>query len=300
MRIDRGWDLRGRTVVVTGANSGIGLATAEALAAMGARLLITARDQRRGVEAVERIRQRSGNGQVELVELDLARLDSVRAAAADILRRAPELHVLINNAGVTMSQRRLTPDGYETTVQVNHLGPFLLTNLLLDRLRASAPARIVVVSSVAHCRADLDLDDLMCERRRYIGLAQYARTKLMNLLFTRELARRLSGTGVVANAVHPGTVRTGFGLGGDATGPLRLGLWIARWFFLSPRQGARPSIYLAAAPEAATLTGGYWTRRGLQAPAPAAYDDVLARRLWDLSEELVGLRPGSVAVAPSA
>lgn len=283
-------DLSGRTVLITGGNSGIGKATAAALTGAGASVVITARDPQRGAQAVDDIRKAAGGrGSIAVRELDLARLDSVRSFAASFLAEHPRLDVLILNAGLTAAKRTVTEDGFETLFQVNHLAHFLLTHLLLDRLIESSPSRVVVVASSSHRQAGrLDFDDLQAERN-YVGLRAYARTKLANVLFARELARRLQGTGVTANALHPGTVRTGWGADGDAGFLLTVGLKMASWVFLSPEQGARTSVYLAASPEVKDATGGYYVRRRLARPAPAARDDDAARRLWQVSEELLGL-----------
>ena len=285
-------DLSGRTVLITGGNSGIGKATAAALTAAGASVVITARDPERGAQAVDDIRAAArGRGSMEVRALDLARLASVRAFAAEFLADHPRLDVLILNAGLTAAKRTVTQDGFETLFQVNHLSHFLLTHLLQERLVASAPARVVVVSSSSHRQAGaLDFDDLQSERG-YVGLRAYARTKLANVLFTRELARRLDGTGVTANALHPGTVRTGWGADGDAGRLLGLGLFLARWVFLSPEQGARTSVYLAGSPQVEGRTGGYYVRRRLRQPGANALDDAAARRLWQVSEQLLGLDP---------
>lgn len=281
-------DLSGRTILITGGNSGIGKATAAALARGGAGVVITARNLQRGEEAAEEIRS-TARGTVEVRELDLARLESVRSFAKSFLADHPRLDVLILNAGLTTAKREVTEDGFEMHFQVNHLAHFLLTHLLRERLIESAPARVVVVASSAHRQAGkLDFDDLQSEKG-FIGLRVYARSKLANVMFARELARRLDGTGVTVNSVHPGTVRTGWGADGDAGRLLSLGLFLARWWFLSPEQGAATSIYLAASPEVEGKTGGYYARRRLQEPAPAARDDAAARRLWEVSEQLLGL-----------
>jgi NAD(P)-dependent dehydrogenase (short-subunit alcohol dehydrogenase family) len=281
--------LLGQTVLVTGGNSGIGRAAAAELARRRARVVITARDRRRGEEAVAQISRSAGWAQLEVADLDLARLSSVRACAERFLGSHERLDVLVLNAGGMQAQRRVTEDGFELTFQANHLGHFLLTRLLLDRLVASAPARVVVVSSVIHRRSGgLDFDDLQSERG-YRGMQVYARAKLANLLFARELARRLDRTGVTVNALHPGTVRTGWGDDGDAGPLLRAGLKLARPFFLSPEQGARTIVHLAAAPEVAGETGGYWVRGRRRQPAAVGRDDEAARRLWEHSSRLVGL-----------
>ena len=288
MAKDAAADMHGKTVVVTGGNSGIGLATAVALARAGARVLVTARDKGRGEAAAEHVRQRSGSEAVELVVFDLASLSSVRSGAAELLSRSDRLDVLVNNAGVVLSHRQVTPDGLESTFAVNHLGHFLLTALLRDRLAASAPARVVTVASTAHkgARGGLDFDDLQSERH-YRGMQVYARSKLANIYFTTELARRLQGTGVTANCVHPGTVATGYARDGDASGFLAFGVRVIKPFILTPEQGARTSIYLASSPEVAAVTGRYFVKCKPRTPSKAARDDTAAARLWEVSEQLV-------------
>lgn len=288
-------DMAGRTVLVTGANSGIGLETCVALARGGARVLATARDPERGRAAVEQIRTRAGAGAVELVGLDLASLASVRACAADVRARADRLDVLVHNAGGVVGARRETTDGFEMTLGVNHLGPFLLTHELAPLLAATPGARVVTVSSLAHRRGELDLDDLMFERRPYASMAAYAASKLANVLFARELARRLAPAGVVSNALHPGTVRSNFARDGEGHWLLRLGVRIAAPLFVDAERGASTSVHLAASPAVAGLTGQYLSRRRVVRPAPAARDDALARALWRRSAELVGVAPGWAA-----
>ena len=284
--------MAGRTVIVTGGNSGIGFETAAALAGAGARVIITARDRERGGAAVEEIRARGGSGSVELSVFDLGRLESVREGAADLLGRAPRIDVLVNNAGLMLTERRETADGFETTFGVNHLGPFLLTMLLLDRVRESAPARIVNVSSTAHqsARNGLDFDDLQ-STKGYAGMAVYGRSKLANIYFTTELARRLSGTGVTVNSLHPGTIRSGFGGDGDAGGFFGWGIKVARPFMAGPAKGAETSVYLASAPEVEGVTGQFFAKCRPKTPSKAARDDAAAARLWELSEQMVGLVP---------
>ena len=283
-------DMTGQTVVVTGGNSGIGFETAAALAAMGARVLVTARNADRGRAAVAGIADRTPGAQVQLVVFDLADLSSVRRGAAEILEQAPRLDVLVNNAGLVLSERRVTVDGYEATFATNHLGPFLLTNLLLDRMRASAPARIVNVASTAHnsARKGMPFDDLQSEGR-YRAMRVYGQSKLANILFTNELARRLEGTRVTANSLHPGTVRTGYGADGDARGLLAVGLKVSGPFFLSPAKGARTSVYLASSAEVDGVSGQYFVKCKPRTPRTWARDPDAAQRLWRVSEELVGL-----------
>lgn len=282
--------MKGKTVVVTGANSGIGLETAAELARAGARTVLTARDAGRGEAAVAEVRRRAGHDEVSLVVFDLASLASVRQGAAEILDRCDRIDVLVNNAGLVLSKRQETTDGFEATFAINHLGPFLLTGLLLDRITKSAPARIVNVSSTAHqgARRGLDFDDLQA-RRGYRGMQVYSRSKLANIYFTTELARRLAGTGVTANCLHPGTVATGYGRDGDATGVLGFGVRVIKPFVLTPAQGARTSVYLASSPEVRDVTGEYFVRCRSRRPSKAARDPEAARRLWEVSEQLVGL-----------
>jgi NAD(P)-dependent dehydrogenase (short-subunit alcohol dehydrogenase family) len=279
----------GRVVLITGGNAGIGKETAVALASMGARVVFTARDEARGSDARTEIRTRSGSDEVEVMPLDLARFASVRDFAKRWGDEHDQLDVLVNNAGLILNSRRQTDDGYEMTFQVNHLGPFLLTQLLRDQLVAGDDARVVNVASDAHssARRGLDFDDLQ-STRHYRGFRVYGKTKLANILFTRELARRWAGTGVTANAVHPGFVASSFGRDGD-TGRFGALLFpLLKPFALSPEQGARTQVYVASAPELAGITGGYWVKSAPATPSAAAQDDAAAARLWQVSEELVG------------
>ncbi len=280
--------MHGKTVVITGANSGVGKATAVALATAGAKTVITARSEERGLEALADIRRASGSDQVELVVFDLADLASIRAGAGRILDRCPQLDVLVNNAGLVLSERSETKDGFESTFGTNHLGPFYLTQLLTDRLIASAPARVVNVASTAHrsARRGVGFEDLQ-SRRRYSGMNAYSRSKLANILFTNELARRLAGTGVTANSVHPGTVASGFARDHDATGFLAFGIKVIKPFILTPEQGARTSVYVASSPELAGVTGQYFVRCRPKTPSSAARDEAAAALLWSISEQLV-------------
>jgi NAD(P)-dependent dehydrogenase (short-subunit alcohol dehydrogenase family) len=280
--------MTGKTVVITGANAGIGLETAVALAKAGAKTLITARDRVRGEAAVADIRVRSSHDDVDVVVFDLASLASIRDGAAAILQQCSRIDVLVNNAGLVLSDRRETADGFEETFCVNHLGPFALTELLLERIKQSAPARIVNVASTAHqgARKGLDFDDLQ-STRGYSGMQVYSKSKLANIYFTTELARRLEGTGVTVNCLHPGTVATGFARDGDASGILAFGIKVIKPFILSAAQGARTSIYLASSPEVAGVTGEYFVKCRVRKPSRVAQDDEAARRLWKRSEELV-------------
>jgi NAD(P)-dependent dehydrogenase (short-subunit alcohol dehydrogenase family) len=286
-------DMKGRTVVVTGGNSGIGFETAVALASMGARVLVTARNADKGRAAVSAIAERLGaDAQVQLVVFDLADLASVRRGAAEILEQAPRLDVLVNNAGLVLSERAETVDGYEATFATNHLGPFLLTNLLLDRITGSAPARIVNVASAAHsaARRGMPFDDLQ-SKKQYRGMRVYGQSKLANILFTLELARRVEDRGVTANSLHPGTVRTGYGGDGDTRGILAFGIKMASPFFLSPAKGARTSVYLASSPDVEGVSGQYFVNCKPKQPSRWAQDPDAASRLWRVSEELVHLVP---------
>ena len=283
-------NMTGRTAVITGGNAGIGQATAEALAGLGAQVVITSRDPERGRRAVEEIRRTSGNDSIDNVTLDLASLASVRRCAKELAQRLDAIHVLDLNAGGVLSRRQVTEDGLEMQFQVNHLGHFLLTQLLLDTLVNSAPARVVVLSSWGHTQArrGLFFDDLQWEERRYGGTEVYGATKLMNLYFTFELAERLSGTGVTANALHPGFVASQFGHGGD-TRLLAVGLRIATPFARSPAKGARTAIWLASSPEVEATTGKYFVDCRQGEPSKAATDSDAAARLWEVSERLAGV-----------
>ena len=277
-----------KTIVVTGATSGIGRATALGLAPLDSRLILVGRDAGRAEETIAEIRKATGRKDVELVRGDFARQAEVRRVAEELLARTEKIHVLVNNAGVTMMKRTTTPDGFETTFAVNHLAYFLLTGLLLPRLRAAAPgARIVNVASDAHRWGALDFDDLQNERE-YKGLKVYGRSKTANILFTRELARRLEGSGVTVNAVHPGAVATRLGRG---SGPLVDLLQRALSVFMkSPEQGAETSLHLATAPELEGVTGRYFANKRERQPQPHATDPDLARRLWEVSEGMTGVR----------
>lgn len=280
----------GRVVVITGANSGIGKETAVGLARKGATTVLACRDKDKAANAADEIRRRAGAGagDVQVVALDLADLTSVAACAEELTGRFDRLHVLVNNAGGIWSTRALTAQGFEQTFGVNHLGHFYLTRLLLDRLRASAPSRIVNLTSFGHHFAPLGMryDDLQSERG-YVALEAYARSKLANLLFTRELARRLEGTGVTANAAHPGPVRSGFGMDGDLRGLSGIGNRVIRRFEISAEAGARTSIHLASAPELAERSGGYYARSKQAHMSRQARSVAAAERLWKVSEDLL-------------
>jgi retinol dehydrogenase-12 len=280
--------MRGKVALITGSNTGVGLETARGLAEQGATIVMTARSREKGDAAVADVKASTGNDDVELIVLDLASLESVRAAAREFLARHDRLDLLVNNAGLVLGDRRTTDDGFEATFGTNHLGHFELTRALLDVLRRSAPARVINVASDAHrISRGLDLDDLMYERRAYKGFRVYADSKLANILFTRELARRLDGTGVVVHAVHPGLVGSRFGRDGDMRGVLAFLAKLSGPFMLTPAQGAETSLHVALTEDAATSTGDYWEKKRRRRPNAAARDEEAARRLWSLSEQLL-------------
>ena len=279
--------ISGKTVLITGATSGIGLEASAKLAGMGAELVLVARDRARGEAAVAAVKRRSGSRAVALMRCDFTSLAQIRALAADVVASRPKLHILVNNAGSVSPSRVLTEDGIERTFAVNHLGPFLLTNLLLDLLRRSAPARVVTVASAAHRQGDMPLDDLQFESGRYGIMRAYARSKLANILFTAVLARRLAGTGVTANCLHPGAVATN--IWSHAPWYTRPLLAVAKLFMISAEKGADTIVYLAASPEVEGLTGGYYEKSQRVLPSAIAQDETIAKRLWERSAALVGL-----------
>ncbi len=274
--------LRDRVCLVTGATSGIGRVAATALADMGATVLLTGRDRGRGEAAVEEIRRRGGTA--EFLQADFASLQAVRELAAEVRSRHARLDVLLNNAGGVNLERRLTPDGIEQTFAVNHLATFLLTEELRDLLVASAPARIVTVSSEAHRALEtLDFDNLQGERR-YKPLLAYSISKLANVMFTYELDRQLRDRGVTANCVHPGVVNTG--IWGATRGFIRLLTWLAQPFMISAERGARPLIKLASDPECAAVSACYFKKEKAVRSSPLSYDIEVAARLWETSAEM--------------
>jgi NAD(P)-dependent dehydrogenase (short-subunit alcohol dehydrogenase family) len=272
--------------LVTGANAGIGYHTALGLARQGYEVVMLCRSAERGEEARQQIILASGNEAVHLLKADLASLADIRRAAGEFLGRFDRLDVLVNNAGLVRAKREETVDGFEMTFAVNHLAYFLLTHLLLDRLKAAAPARIVNVSSNAHLRSRFDFDDI--DRiQRFAPYGVYAQSKLANVWFTRALARRLEGTGVTVNALHPGVVRTN--IAGSGWHPLAVAFRFLGRFYLTPEQGAETSIFLASSPDVAGVTGQYFNRKKSVRAAPSAYNDEDAERLWRISAEMVGI-----------
>ncbi len=286
-------DLEGRTCIVTGATSGIGEASAEALALRGADVAIVCRSAERGAETKARIEQRAGRPCVRLFGADFERLAEVRRVAEELDRELPQVDVLLNNAGVTMLSRSETPDGHETTFAVNHLAPFLLTNLLMPKLLSRPGARIVNVASHAHRFGWLDLDDLQ-SRRRYSAMRVYGGSKLANILFTNELARRVGGRDLRVWSAHPGAVATR--LGANNGGLAKILLPVLALFFRTPAQGAATSILLCGDPEVDAPNGTYFADEKPVRLAGRAGDPELARSLWRESERLVGLGPGTDSI----
>jgi retinol dehydrogenase 14 len=280
--------MTGKTVLITGGTGGIGRAAAIGLASLGARVGITGRDRARAKRAAAEIARESGNPAVDVFVADMSSQTEVRRLAGDVLSAYPRLDVLLNNVGGFWAHRHVTADGLEHTLVLNHLAPFLLTNLLLERLIASAPARIVTVSSGAQAMGKIDFDDLMGERT-YSGQRAYNQSKLANVMFTYELARRLDGTGVTANVLHPGVTNTAFG----AEDPAR---WFAplvavmRPFMRSARRGADTAVYLASSPEVEGVSGRYFSDRRVKKTNKSSYDTATTARLWQVSADLVGLR----------
>ena len=282
----RGGPMTGRTVLVTGGTGGIGKATALGLAGLGAHVAITGRDRGRTENVAREIRA-AGDGQVAVFVADLSSQAEVRRLADEVLQVLPRIDVLVNNVGGYWNTRHVTADGLERTFALNHLAPFLLTNLLLDRLKQSAPARVVTVASNAQAMGRIDFDDLQGERS-YSGSRAYNQSKLANVLFTYELARRLRATSVTANALHPGVVSTAFGAE-DPGGAQRLFVPFMRPFMKTPTRGAATSIHLASAPELEKVTGQFFANSKARRSSKRSYDKVAAARLWQASADPVGL-----------
>ena len=280
-------DMSGKTCLVTGANAGIGRATALGLARMGAAVVMVCRNRERGESALAEIAAGSGSQDLDLLIADLSSQGSIRKLAGTLTSRFPRIHVLVNNAGVITSGRRLTVDGIETQFAVNHLAPFLLTNLLLDTLKESAPARIVTVSSQVHSKSPLDLDDLRSDLD-YTGSQVYRKTKLANILFTYELARRLDGSDVTATCLHPGVIATKL-LDDYMGGSRDAGFGSGESIGDSPEQGAAVVLHVATSPEIKGVSGKYFYDNAVRETAPITYDEDHARRLWEISADLTGL-----------
>ncbi|MEO8609428.1 MAG: SDR family oxidoreductase [Chloroflexota bacterium] len=279
-------EMDGKVVLITGATNGIGKAAALALAKKGASVTIVGRNPAKTAETVAEIKAQSGNTNIDSIIADLSSMAEVRKVAEAFKAKHARLDVLINNAGGVFAERIETVDGYEMTFAFNHLAYFLLTNLLLDTIKASAPARIVSVSSGAHRNGKINFDDLNSKNGNTMGT--YGNSKLANIMFTYELARRLEGTGVTANVLHPGVVRTGFGK--DVGGVMGFGIRLIAPFLLTPEQGADTIIYLASSPEVEGITGKYWDKRKAVKSIDASYDVSAQQRLWTVSEELTGLK----------
>jgi NAD(P)-dependent dehydrogenase (short-subunit alcohol dehydrogenase family) len=276
--------LIGKVAIVTGANTGIGKETARGLAAEGAMVVLAVRDLDKGEAARASIVETTGNADVFVLPLDLASKKSIRAFAATFAERFERLDVLVNNAGLWTRSRQTTEDGFERTFGVNHLGTFLLTHELLPLLERSAPSRVVVVSSGLHYRGKMDWDDLMAETRSYSGTRAYNQSKLANVLFTKALARRLEGTGVTVNALHPGVVATE--LTRELPGFLAK---LAKLFLLTPEQGAATSLHVAISQETATKSGAYFDDSREKIASRDARDEEAQERLWLISERLLGV-----------
>ena len=270
-----------KVCMITGANSGIGKATAKALAKMNATVVMVCRNRERGELAQKEIIEETGNNNIDLLLCDLSSQEQIRNLASEFTNKYSVLHVLINNAGIMLKNRKLSVDGFEMNFAVHVLAPFLLTNLLLSILKKSAPSRIINVASAAHKRAKIDFDDLQSENKKYRLFKIYGSSKLAELLFTYELSRRLEGSGVTANAVHPGVVNTN--LGRDQS---KFSQWFARKFFRSPEKGAETSIYLASSPEVEGVTGKYFIDKQPKQSSEESYNEDYAKKLWNVCVEL--------------
>ena len=277
--------MKGKTVVATGATSGIGEVAVLALAELGARIVFIARDEARAQATMRKLDAKAPGLGHRMHLADLSSMAETRKVGGAIAMIEPRVDVLINNAGALFAHRRVTPEGLELTFALNHMAYFVLTEALREKLIASAPARIISTSSTAHQGASLDFNDLQ-SAKGYNGYRAYGRSKLANILFTRELARRLAGAGVTANCLHPGAVATRFG---DSSGGMIGRLFpVVRLFFISPEKGADTIIYLASSREVADTTGAYFVKRKIKEPSQAARDDAAAKRLWEASEALAG------------
>ncbi|TMI56858.1 SDR family oxidoreductase [Candidatus Bathyarchaeota archaeon] len=275
-----------KVCLVTGGNSGIGKSVALGLAKMGATVVVVSRNKEKGETAVTDTVEKSGNNNVELIQADMSSQNSIHQLVNEFRARHEKLHLLINNAGVYLTKRSETEDGLESTFAVNHLGPFLLTSLLVDILKASAPSRIVNVTSDAHKGARVNFDDLQGERK-FSGWQAYGQSKLAMILYTRGLAKKLEGTGVTVNSAHPGVVRTNFAKNNG--GLVMLGFRFLGMFFISPESAAKRILYVATSPDLEGVTGKYFTKMHEVKSSQESYDDDSARRLWQISEQLTHL-----------
>ena len=279
------WDLKDKIALITGATSGIGLVAAKEIAKTGVRMVLVVRDQPRGMAAWEQITKSSGNENVELMIADLSSMEEIRLLAHDFKKKYKNLHLLVNNAAVVMAERTETVEGFETQFAVNHLAYFLMTNLLLDMLRSNASARIVNTASGTHKRAELDLDDLQTKKKKYRPMEVYGRTKLLNVIFTTELARRLKGTNVTVNCHTPGFRATN--LGRNMSPVMRFGM---RLFAGKAEKGAETLTYLATSPDVEGVSGKYFSDKKAAEPSKVSQEKETGHRLWAISEKLVGLK----------
>jgi len=277
-------NMEGKICLITGANSGIGYATAIGLAKLNAHVIMVCRNKERGESAQKEIIEKTGNKHVDLLLCDLSSLNSIREFAADFKTKYQSLHVLINNAGVMLSKRELSVDGFEMNFAVNHLAPFLLTNLLLDLLKKSAPSRIINIASAAHKYGTIDFEDLQGENKKHRFMGLYGDSKLALILTSYELSRRLEGSGVTLNLIHPGVVNTNLGM--DRNKPKK---GIVRRFFKSPEKAAETSIYLASSPEVEGITGKYFINKQEQQSSEDSYNEEYANKLWDITMKMTEL-----------
>ncbi len=285
-------NMNGKICLVTGATNGIGKATAQALAQMGATVVLVGRNPEKCAAVVSEIKHSSSNDAVEALIADLSIMAEVQQVADQFKAKYQKLHVLVNNAGAAFGKRQVTAEGFEKTFALNHLNSFLLTSLLLDTLKASAPARIVNVASDSHKGAHLDFDDLQSEKGNFVFNA-YGRSKLAVVVFSYELARRLSGTGVTVNVLHPGLVRTGFASNQGVVPSAVIGFFM-RFVGLTPEQGAQTSVYLATSPDVENMTGKYWEKRKEVPSGRTSYDEATWARLWEVSDKMLAARATAV------
>jgi len=277
-------NMEGKICLITGANSGIGYATAIGLAKLNAHVIMVCRNKERGESAQKEIIEKTGNKRVDLLLCDLSSFDSIRKLAAEFKTKYQNLHVLINNAGIMLSKRELSVDGFEMNFAVNHLAPFLLTNLLLDLLKKSAPSRIINIASAAHKYGTIDFEDLQGENKKHRFMGLYGDSKLALILTSYELSRRLEGSGVTLNLIHPGVVNTNLGM--DRNKPKK---GIVRRFFKSPEKAAETSIYLASSPEVEGITGKYFINKQEQQSSEDSYNEEYANKLWDITMKMTEL-----------
>ncbi|MFN8578324.1 MAG: SDR family oxidoreductase [Candidatus Sericytochromatia bacterium] len=280
-------NLDGKICIVTGANSGVGKVTALELAKMGAEVIMVCRNQKKGEEALDEILIKSKNNKVKLMLCDFSSQKSIRAFVDEFKSKYDKLHILVNNAGLIIPERKLTEDGIELTFAINHIGYFLTTNLLLDLLKNSAPSRIVNVASDAHKAGHINFNDINYENNKYKSMNVYCDSKLANILFTKELAKRLKGTNVTANCLHPGVVNTNFA--NDYAEKFGFIAKIVKSFLITPEKGAETQIYLASSSEVEGITGEYFDKKKIKTPSKEARDPEIAEKLWKISERMTNL-----------